>query len=201
MDATITSNPVPTPVPASRLQEGAAQRLGPKVDYNCHGWFTRYTRMPLATGQIYRCSTCPRIRGRQRVLSQNSDCAAGFCSESSTCIWRIKPVGLRTAPTMPASAPEPMEPTHKKPRKSGHLIELSPTKLLEKEEQRRLRNRTRQTRYRQRKFQTVPVVPEPVPAPRIPMVFVESTPAPSIPAESCATTPESIQATPEPAGY
>ena len=60
MDPTIAR----TPAPAIRLQEGAAQRLGPKVDYNCHGCFTRYTRMPLATGQIPRYSTCPKIRGR-----------------------------------------------------------------------------------------------------------------------------------------
>ena len=75
IDATITRTPVPTPprktVPASGRQEGAAQRLGPKVDYNCHGCFTRYTRMPLATGQIPCCSTCPQIRGRQRVLSSD----------------------------------------------------------------------------------------------------------------------------------
>ena len=110
----------PAPVPASQLREGAARRLGPKVDYNCHVCFTRYTRMPLATCQIAHYSTCPRIRGRQRVLSQNSDCAAGFCSESSTCIWRIKPVGQAPKPAsiVPEStpnSPEPMEPAHKKP--------------------------------------------------------------------------------------
>ena len=62
IDTTITPNPAPAPqrvpVPASQLLEGAAKRLGLKVDYNCHGCFTRYTRMPLVTDQISRCSTC-----------------------------------------------------------------------------------------------------------------------------------------------
>ena len=188
MDATITSNPVPAPVPASQLQKGAAQCLGHKVDYNCHGCFTRYTRMSLAPGMIPRCSsnTCPLIRGRKRVLSQNSDCAAGFCTQSSTCIWRIK-VGQKTAPTKPEPfsapprTPKPIEPAPKRPKKSAVSLETLPEKLREEEEQRRRYNCKRQAKYRNR--------------------LRQKKRAPSIPAEPCATTPESVQATPEPAGY
>ena len=73
---------VPKKVPNSAIQAGPALRLGPKLEYNCHGCSTRYTRMPLATGQSPRCSSlsCPLVRGRKRVLSLNSDCAAGFCT-------------------------------------------------------------------------------------------------------------------------
>ena len=66
-----------------------------------------YPNVP-TKGMIPRCSssTCPLIRGRKRVVSQNSDCAAGFCTQSSTCIWRIK-VGQKTVPTMPVATPAP----------------------------------------------------------------------------------------------
>ena len=134
MDVTITR----TLVPADQLQEGAARRLGPKVDYNCHECFTRYTWMPLATGQIICCSnsTSLLISECQRVLSQNLECTAGFCTPSSTCIWRIKPVGqasrMPESVPVPLHTPEPMEPATPKSRKSAVPIETSPAKLQEK---------------------------------------------------------------------
>ena len=76
-------------IPDSAIQAGPALRLGPKLEYNCHSCSTRYTRLPLSTGQSSRCSNliCPLVRGRKRVLSLNSDCAAGFYIQLTTCIW------------------------------------------------------------------------------------------------------------------
>ena len=52
-------------VPNSAIQAGPALRLGPKLEYNCHGCSTRYTHLPLATGQFIRCSSssliCPLV--------------------------------------------------------------------------------------------------------------------------------------------
>ena len=75
-------------VPDLAIQAGPALRLGPKLEYNCHGCSTWYTRLPLATGQSLRCSSlsCPLVQGRKRVLSLNSECAAGFCTQCTTCI-------------------------------------------------------------------------------------------------------------------
>ena len=66
---------------------------------------------------------------------------------------------------------------------SGHPID--PAKLLVKEEQRRPRNRTRQAKYRRNRLSQKKVEPA-----AEPVVSVKPTPVHSIPAESCALTPE-----------